>query len=195
MELVMRVEEEFEIEIPDEEASEISTCGQLFEWVARKKGLALDWNLNAPAGVCASSQTFYRVRRGIAQIPDFSTPKKAIAPKTELETLFPISNRRENWLQLQNSLGRDVPNLRFGLMPLLQPIPRSISDFRRIFPPEIATVGDLTQILVRGERTRQLAAQNSLNWLHLANIVSEESGVEIEKITPDSRFVEDLGMG
>ena len=65
VELVMRVEEEFGIEIPDAEAEEATTVGKLYELVLSK--LKPD-----NRDVCLTSTAFYRTRQAfinVLQIP------------------------------------------------------------------------------------------------------------------------------
>jgi hypothetical protein len=58
VELVMEVEEEFDVTIPDEEAEKLRTVGDLYCWIAERIG-ALG------IGVCPSSATSYRLRRAL----------------------------------------------------------------------------------------------------------------------------------
>ena len=58
MELVMEIEAEFGVSLPDAEASQIETVGQVWRFLLRQTS---GWELS---GVCLSAATFYSLRRG-----------------------------------------------------------------------------------------------------------------------------------
>lgn len=61
VELIMRVEETFEIEIPDEEASELNTVGKLYQAILCRLGFE---DLQR----CPSSAVFYQARHALMQM-------------------------------------------------------------------------------------------------------------------------------
>ena len=62
VELIMEVEDEFNIQIPDEDAQHIETCGQLHAYVLHR----LCPSAGAP---CPTAAAFYRLRRSILAPP------------------------------------------------------------------------------------------------------------------------------
>ena len=103
VELVMRVEEEFEIAIADEEASQLETVGQLHLCVLTKLGLT-------SPNPCLSSATFYQLRR--AMLPLSGVARSDVRPTTPTELLLPASNRRAHWSELSQTLGAKLPALK-----------------------------------------------------------------------------------
>lgn len=109
VELIMRVEETFEIEIGDEEASEIITIGQLYTCILGKLGISL-------SDRCLSSIAFYRVRRALVSLS--GAPRQSIRPSTETEALLPQTNRHQHWNYLGRMTGSKLPDLK--LPPWMQ---------------------------------------------------------------------------
>lgn len=102
VELIMRVEETFEIEIGDEEASELITVGQLYTCILGKLGLS-------PSDRCLSSVAFYRVRRALMGLSD--VPRHSIRPSTETEVLLPHGKRKQHWDYVARMTGSKLPDL------------------------------------------------------------------------------------
>ncbi|MBI3946038.1 MAG: hypothetical protein HY321_08980 [Armatimonadetes bacterium] len=107
VELVMAVEEEFAIELPDEELVEAKTVGHLYHLVLRKLELA---SVAADPEVCPTSRGFHCVRRALVEIA--GVPRETIRPSTPLESLLPSDGRRETWRQLAQALETTLPPLR-----------------------------------------------------------------------------------
>lgn len=102
VELVMRVEETFEITIEDEEAEQTATIGQFYALVLRKLGF------DHPER-CLSSVAFYQTRRALMDV--CGTPRRAVAPATALESCLPLADRRSHWQQLGQRLDMTLPEL------------------------------------------------------------------------------------
>jgi hypothetical protein len=104
LELVMNVEEAFDITIPDEEAEKIHNVGQLYAYVLAKLP-------QPPSPGCVSSATFYRLRRALQELFAISRERIRLAARTE--DLIPREGRPERWRRLAEALtpGR-LPELR-----------------------------------------------------------------------------------
>ena len=96
VELVMAVEEKFGISIPDEEASEIRTVGDLHRCVTRKIAIA-------SKSSCLTQRAFHRLRRAAMQL--FRTPRSEFRPDTKLASILPGGARRQTWRRLQAAVG------------------------------------------------------------------------------------------
>ena len=102
VELMMRVEEEFRIEIEDEEASYISTVGQLHTLILDKTGVL-------KPSRCVSSTTFYQLRRALVDLA--IAPRQSIAPATPIAALLPASKRRQGWKEWSEKAQLNLPAL------------------------------------------------------------------------------------
>lgn len=97
VELVVAVEERFEIEIPDTDASELATPRQLIDY------LVTCLNANSVASAqCYSQLGFHRVRRAILDLT--ALPRSLMRPSTPLDVIFPTNERRSLWPKLQQRL-------------------------------------------------------------------------------------------
>lgn len=63
----------------------------------------------AQQACCATQRTFYRLRHGLMT---FGHPRATLAPHSPLQALFPLSQRRQRWKQLQRATGLSLPALR-----------------------------------------------------------------------------------
>lgn len=102
VELIMGIEEAFDIEIPDQEAEKLTTVGQLYAFVINELAF------HQPAG-CVSSAVFYRARRTLVE--RLGVPRRSIAPSTTMEALLPQSGRRAYWQSLSRAMELRLPSL------------------------------------------------------------------------------------
>ena len=100
VELVMDVEESFSIEIPDDDAQQIVTVGDLFEFIKSQTDLA-------PAGTCLTAATFYDVRRAFQD----SGFNERFGPSTQLCEIAPTKHRRSLWSNLSLVANLKFPDL------------------------------------------------------------------------------------
>jgi hypothetical protein len=103
VEIVMRIEEEFSIDLPDAELGSVITVGDLYNIVLSK----LDTTTTAE---CLSSKAFYRTRRALVDCLGVS--RRSIRPATSLETLFPKQSRHRRWADVAKSIELKFPTLR-----------------------------------------------------------------------------------
>lgn len=101
VELVIRIEETFSIDLPDEELSSIRTVGDLYELVLSKVD-------TTPA--CLSSKAFYKTRRALMDSLDLS--RRSVRPSTSLESLLPSASRIRQWKEIGGAIGLEFPRLR-----------------------------------------------------------------------------------
>lgn len=95
VEMVMNIEQTFHITIPDSDAEQIYTVGQLYTYVLAKLP-------QPPCPGCISSATFYRLRRILQEL--FAVPRERIRPATRIEDLLPQEGRPERWARLVEAL-------------------------------------------------------------------------------------------
>lgn len=222
VELVMRIEEEFGIEIGDEDASQISTPGQMHAFLLHKLSIF-------DGKECATSRVFYRTRRALMEMS--GAKRRAIRPATSLETLLPTENRRQHWKHFAEKLQAPLPALLFPTwfrllvwLPVLAPIPLvfwswgfavcvywvglgvvfSVFAYKIgaplaiLFPASCQTVGEIARLILPSHLRSQAESERSASsqevWLSLQAIIADEIGVAIEKVTPDADFIRDLNL-
>lgn len=102
VELALEVEERFGISLPDEECQKVTTVDDLYQLVLSK----LD---KADPTKCLTSATFYRVRKGIADV--IGVDKRTLKPDTPLQELLPLESRRDLWASISERLALNLPKL------------------------------------------------------------------------------------
>ena len=218
VELIMRAEEEFEIEIPDADAEMLSTPGALCDYVENRLAALRTYSSSS----CPTSLAFYTVRRELMQL---GIERRHVTPQTSLETLWPRSERSHNWDALGKALHFELPSLRrssgwafvgllllsvFPIWLLLYPT-TAIAAFSfygvawwlgcsltRPFavhaPAAMRSVADLSRTLAPRFSASAGASSQDI-WQQVRAIVADECGEPLEKVTRDADFIRDLGMG
>ena len=103
VELVMRTEKAFGIELPDSEMEKVRTPRDLIEQVCRRLELDL-------GPQCQSQQAFHRLRKGLMEV--LGVPREQIRLETPLADLAPVDDCRPWWPRLRDHIGaRDWPEL------------------------------------------------------------------------------------
>ncbi len=102
IELFMRIEDEFDIEISNEEAQVLETVGQMRDFVMLKL------HLDGRARVCASLWTFYRMRAALAET--LGLDRRSIRPDTRIASLLPATWRESEWDRVGDAAGLVIPH-------------------------------------------------------------------------------------
>jgi acyl carrier protein len=224
VELVIEVEESFGIKIPDQEASEIITVGDLLECVMRKLG-------HEESRICLSSAAFYALRSALMNT--FGVSRSSVRPASQVEEFLPIASRRRDWEWLGQSLGMRLPDLQrpswltamilisflvslvwlFASISLLSGttihlafacfiisilIIQITRPLERHLVSGCQTMRGLTLSILRLNYSTFAESKGSINrleiWDAVKAIIVEQLGVKPEKVTPDASFVGDFGM-
>jgi len=96
VEIVMKVEESFDIAIEDSEAEKTVTPGELIELVLSKVGRTGD-------AACLTQRAFHRLRASLMR--QLSLKRNQIRPETLLASLFPRSTRKEHVRKILADMG------------------------------------------------------------------------------------------
>ena len=213
VELVMEIEEEFGLHIPDPDAENLTTVGGLIRFVRERRP--------APRlGVCPTSSTFYHLRRYFMnRLP---VGRDDVAPSTRLEDLVPVESRRRVWDELRNAGFRMPPlwlpaHMAWAAVLGSARLSVALAAFFRAWEFLIAFPGLLTLaflgmrpwvVLVAPDETmRDLVLHNLpvkartgglARWddvevgQRIRAIVAEQTGVAADSIHDDTRFIPDL---
>ncbi|MCE5241295.1 acyl carrier protein, partial [bacterium] len=103
IEIIMALEDEFRIDLPDKELADVRTVGDLYEVVMAKLGRPVG------DGVCMTSRVFYRLRRGLQEVTGLR--RRDITPATPLAEALPAWARRRRWGTWSESAGVALPQL------------------------------------------------------------------------------------
>ena len=219
VEMLMAIEEEFQIVITEEE---------IYHCTTPKKMCTVIWSKlrQSKKPPCPSQHAFYLVRSAI--LKNTEVERKDITPNMELNRVLPVKNRKEKWGKIINEIthGESIwaPLERpkalkismwitavFLVFPFM--LYKTFHDYflallgtilfsilmaigtiwaRTEFPKKFTTVGDLAKIVCSLDNKVWTEEET---YQKLKRIISEQLGVSIEDIHPDSHFVNDLGMG
>ncbi len=102
VELVMEVEEQFDVKISDSDYSEISTVGDFHKYICDAKEAMRPKH-------CLSSAAFLRLRRSL--MSTLGIARDRVRLQTSLDDLIPRRRRRTSWDRLRKSLGLNLPDL------------------------------------------------------------------------------------
>lgn len=105
VELLMEVEDAFGVFIPDAEAEQMRTVGDVYQYLLRQKDRPV-----VEGTTCLTSACFYRIRR--AMMKTFKIPRRTVRPESRLEVLIPRPTRRSGWNALSQALMLPLPALR-----------------------------------------------------------------------------------
>lgn len=223
VELIMSVEEEFGIEIPDLTAGRLKTVSDLHMYVLGRLHERTTWipKGSSPTKRCSSSHVFYRLRSALMKVA--GTRRSELSPRSLMKDVWPW-HRRRLWRLLAAEADLRLPDLHrprwlvtslwifciggglwslyaigaptglffgvaLGVLTGVLTIP-----LKRCLPPECVTMRDFTiETLKRSEA--RLTAEGGDIWPIIQRIVVEVLGVKQEDVTPNARFIEDLGAG
>ena len=102
VEILMKVEETFGIKIPDVEAQNIVTVGDLHNAAWRHLS-------GKHSDKCQSQKLFYKLRRSFADKYEF--PPQQLNPETSPDKIFPKINRRQEYLRFSAETSLTLPDL------------------------------------------------------------------------------------
>lgn len=105
VELVMEIEEAFDVYIPDAEAEQMRTVGDVYQYLLRQKDRPV-----VEGTICLTSACFYRIRRALMKT--FKIPRRTVRPESRFEVLIPRPERRSGWIALSQALMLPLPALR-----------------------------------------------------------------------------------
>ena len=100
VEIVLRVEETFGVDLPDDELGSVSTVGDLYKLLLSK----LDRSY-----ACLSSRAFYRVRKSMVEV--LGVPRRSIRPSTELQPLLGSGHCKKRWKRIEDLAALKFPRL------------------------------------------------------------------------------------
>lgn len=218
VEMVMEIEDEFRIHIPDDRAQQLTTVGQLINYVCGHQRRVVE-------AACPTNHTFYRVRHCLVSAA--GVRRRDVHLRRRTADLISASSRRRVWRAL-HAEGLRLPCLRLprplsavllglgGVTLLLSigllvvfPHANSLILIAGLWllgpglawlvlrpaavrvPPACFTIGGLVRA------ASPPAVLTNLDRAEIEakvrQIVSSTLGVAPERVTPGARFVEDLG--
>ena len=178
VELMMDVEDRFEIAIPDSAMEQIQTVGDLHAFL-------MDRIRQQNSGVCLSAALFYPVRKIL--VDDFSVDRAEVRPATRLESMVAKGDRQRFWSKLEEAVAARLPRLKRS---------KWFQWKGDMFPESCSTVGQLVNHCVDLNKiTDEFRPDDSDRvWEIVCEMVADLAGVERSSLKQDTDFITDLGF-
>jgi acyl carrier protein len=174
VELVMEIEDEFRIRIPDKDAERLQTVGMLVDYVVSRVR-------PGPRPPCGTARSLYCFRHAL--VSSYGLPRRSIRPSTRVAPLL-RDLPPEAWPGLATEFGLDRAY--------------SFDNTCPIYPPAaLATVAHLVRRMprlwpARGRRGDPFLEET---FRKVRKITSEQLGIHEGDVHRGSHFIRDLGMG
>jgi len=177
VELTIRIEETFGVQIPDRVAGELTTPRKVTDFILSRVEQSQD-----PLS-CLSQRAFYSLRREFIQ--QISLPRRQFVLDANLKEILPEERRDDVWKNIGSSLRvkKRWPAL-------------SRTSWLAFLTPRIQSVRELVDYFVTNEplivKGKETAWSRVQVWHVLERVIRDETGVT--DFTEDSRFVEDMHL-
>jgi len=176
VELVLAIEEEFGVDIPDHDAEKMVTVGVIYEW------LKIRIATTEPIA-CLTQRVFYKLRRAL--IENYRLERHLIAPDTRLTDLLTLDEIEEGWPFLQMFIDLKTPPFK---------VANEFLGFR--LTDQSLTMRELVEslIMING---RDLAPQRESEheiWNRLVRVFVRQVNVRPEEVVPSASITRDLGI-
>jgi acyl carrier protein len=171
VELVMELEDEFGVAIPDVVASRLISVGDTFQFITESL-----IGQEAVKGTCSTSRAFYALRREL--VNRVGVPPGRVRLDTPLGELQPSLSGRE-WRKIADASGlRREPHQLFGLRT----------------PPPQTPLRELIETRCKANWRRfDGTIDKDMVFQRIRQIVSDQLGVAIVEVKYETRYIEDLG--
>lgn len=177
IELVMEIEDTFDVRIPDEDAERMQTPGDVTDWLVP----VLQRRARPVGPGCLSQKAFHRLRN--AFVAEMKVYRRAVRPNVRVTDLIPNPEVRARWKTFAEDHGLDRPCFSF---------------FKRDEVPTSSTVRDLVKQAMRRNADRFCAADGRVDRIlvldEVRRLTAEQMAIHVEDVHEDSQFVRDLGM-
>ncbi len=216
VELVMRMEDEFSINIPDHDAAQLTTPRQLADYIGQRLGE----HARRDEPHCRTQAHFYWLRANLVE--QLGLARRAIRPDTAVNELL-SGDLRGQWQTLRRSaVFRSLPALRApayaAYAVLLAPLTAGLAGYAQMWSGELTAIVALCAWVLAERLKRHLANRlpESLKTdsdllphvgfpqrgeqtpddilQRVIAISADQLGIPVEKIHPDHHFIKDLGL-
>jgi len=176
VEMVIAIEEEFGIDIPDEVAGQFATVGDLYNYL--KKELK-----STPPAQCITQRMFYRVRRALVE--NYDIQKQSVTLDSCLKNLVPEGELKEAWPFLDLFAELEFPKLEKNWWPIGSRLKVDELTLRELLT---------TMTSLNAEKLLMEPGSDEEVWVRMTKVIERQLNVSVHEIQPDAVFTRDLGM-
>lgn len=217
VEILMEIEKEFGIAIPDRDAEQLVTVGGVCEYLARRIG-----ELRPAAARCEYQSTFYAMRR--ACVAELGVSRGAFRPDATLGDLYPTADREQvnDWFaRLEPRCGLKLPRIAPSMRGFVLAAVASGGVAAVVVHPVVGMLMAFVLLLfasgveARWSYPRLRSSSSIREWLHMTlwlnrlppvsatwsehrifgavqRIFAEQLGIPRERIRPETHIIYDL---
>jgi acyl carrier protein len=175
VELVMAFEEEFGIEIPDEDAEQMVYVRDVVRFFNEKlSGTAPEF--------CLTQRIFYKLRRAL--IDNYGLQRHMISRNTVLSNLISLQEIEEGWPYLQMFIELDTPNFK-----------RSWEFFGKEYQIEVLTIEEIVYRLIalnKGKLDPYVPSEKEI-FTRVVDVTVRQLNVNRDEVQMNVSFTKDLG--
>lgn len=187
VEMVMAIEEEFGVDIPDEDAERITTVGEMYHWLRRR--------LSEMPHECLTQKMFYKLRRAL--IENYKIERRMIKPDTKVTDLLSLEEVEQGWPFLQLFIDLKTPPfkvanelLAFKLFDRMLTMREMVSalislNSKTLFPKMYSS---------KEQYTDQEIYSDQDIWPRLVEVIARQANLNRDEIIPGASFTRDLGL-
>ena len=176
VELLIAIEEEFGIEIPQAEAEQVTTVGEMYDFL--RKTLH-----STPPVNCITQRMFSKVRKAFTD--NYGVPKRSITLDSRLKDLVPQHELKDAWPYLDVFAQLEFPKLERDWWPILRRNSTDGLTLRELLTA-MATL-NAEKLLVEPGSDEEI-------WVRLTKVIQRQINIPLRQIQPDASFTKDLGL-
>ncbi len=176
VELVMAIEEEYGIEIPDKDAERMTTVGEMYEFLKT-------WLSSTPAVDCLTQKIFYKLRRALME--NYQVSRRSITPDTKLSEIISPQDLEDGWPFLQMFIDLKTPNFKASNELLGFKLKDRMLTMREL----VSAMISINPTILAGERDTDQEI-----WRRMVEVIIKQLNVNRDDVVPQASFSKDLGV-
>lgn len=176
VELLMAIEEEFGVEIPDSAASTMYTVGDVYDWLKVRTA-------STDPIACLTQRVFYKLRRALVE--NYSVERRLVFPDSRITDFLSRETIEDGWPFLQLFIDLKTPPFK---------VTNEILGFK--LSDESLTMRELVQSLIHMNRdalSPQRETESEL-WNRLVDVFVRQLNVRPDDVKPEASITRDLGI-
>jgi acyl carrier protein len=176
VELIIAIEEEFGIEIPNRDAEKMTTVGEAYQFIRIKL------SGRTPAE-CLSQRLFYKLRKSLIKV--LGLRRHEIYPDTRLGEIMDLQDLEEGWPYVELCTELNLPDLK---------MPTRFFAWRR--EDRMLTMRQLVgaMVAINGDKLFEEANDDDKIWSRLKSVILRQLNVDPSEVRPEASFARDLGV-